>query len=46
MTYSIQLVNAAIAGNKDAFEQLIIHESEKLENGSLMYQLKHYLLKS
>ncbi len=30
MTYLIPLVNAAIAGDEDAFEQLIIHESEKL----------------
>ena len=30
MTYSIQLVYAAIAGDEYAFEQLIIHESEKL----------------
>ena len=30
MTYSIQLVHASIAGNENAFEQLIIHESEKL----------------
>lgn len=30
MTYSIQLVYAATAGDEDAFEKLIIHESEKL----------------
>lgn len=30
MTYSIQLIYAAAAGDEDAFEQLIIHESEKL----------------
>ena len=30
MTYSIQLVHAAIAGDEHAFEQLIIHESNKL----------------
>ncbi len=30
MTYLVPLVNAAIAGDEDAFEQLIIHESEKL----------------
>lgn len=30
MTYSIQLVYAAVAGDEDAFEGLIIHESDKL----------------
>ena len=30
MTYSTQLVYAATAGDEGAFEQLIIHESEKL----------------
>lgn len=30
MNYSIQLVYAAIAGDEDAFEQLLIHENEKL----------------
>lgn len=30
MKYSIQLVHAAIAGDEDAFEQLIVHESDKL----------------
>lgn len=30
MTYSIQLVHAAIAGDEHAFEQLLAHESDKL----------------
>lgn len=30
MTYSIQLVHAAIAGDEHAFEQLLTHESDKL----------------
>ncbi|WP_332646604.1 sigma-70 family RNA polymerase sigma factor [Lysinibacillus sp. 54212] len=30
MTYSVQLVYAAAAGDEQAFEQLIIHESDKL----------------